>query len=77
MRSTSGIGEIRRLGGECPFRLREEKLIMSKNEEKSTQDASRKERLERIKRLLKERQEDAAKILKTWISSRDEDKKKP
>ena len=50
---------------------------MSKNEEKSTQDASREERLERIKRLLKERQEDAAKILKTWISSRDEDKKKP
>ena len=50
---------------------------MPKNEEKSKQDASRKERLERIKRLLLEHQEDAAKILKTWISSRDEDKKRP
>jgi len=48
---------------------------MAKDERKAKQDTSRDERLERIRRLLEERGEDAAKIVKTWLG-REEEKKR-
>ena len=49
---------------------------MAKDEEKREQDVSSQKRLERIKQLILERDKDAAKIVKYWISSRDGKKNK-
>ena len=53
------------------------KQIMSKkDEEKPRREENRENRLERIKQLILERDEDAAKILKSWISNPDWKNKK-
>ena len=49
---------------------------MSKDEKKNRREENRENRLERIKQLILERDEDAAKILKSWISNPDVKNKK-
>ena len=50
--------------------------MMAKDEEKREQDVSSQKRLERIKRLILERDKDAAKIIKFWISNQEGKKNK-
>ena len=56
--------------------VKKAKPIMAKDQEKREQDVSSQKRLERIKRLILERDKDAAQILKSWISNQDGKKTK-
>ena len=48
---------------------------MAQDERKPKKDDSREERLERIKQLLSDRGEDAARVVKKWLAEQEDDKR--